>query len=211
MKPADAYALWSEQYDTDENKTRDLEALSLRETLNAYSFKNCLEIGCGTGKNTEFLVNRANKVTAADLSPEMLQKAKEKNIVGNVEFIEFDAKGDWNFVAQKFDLITFSLVLEHIEDIGHVFAKASSVVAPGGYVYIGELHPFKQYAGTKARFVNGEETKIVECYNHNVSDFTTAATANNFEIVFLNEYFDDGDRKGIPRILTLLLKNNSKS
>lgn len=211
MKPEDAYALWAEQYDSNNNRTRDLEAVSIRETLNSYSFENCLEIGCGTGKNTEFLVVRADKVTAADLSEEMLQKAREKKIKGIAEFLKFDAKSEWNFGMQKFDLITFSLVLEHFEDLMPVFANAASVISRGGYVYIGELHPFKQYAGTKARFDNGGETKIVECYVHNVSDFTTAAAANNFEIVLLNEYFDDGNRNGIPRILTLLLRHNANS
>ena len=45
-----AYNLWADQYDTNHNKTRDLEAISLRETLADLKFDNCLEIGCGTGK-----------------------------------------------------------------------------------------------------------------------------------------------------------------
>lgn len=47
-----AYNSWAQQYDSNENKTRDLEARSLRETLAPLTFEHCLEIGCGTGKNT---------------------------------------------------------------------------------------------------------------------------------------------------------------
>lgn len=208
MKPSDAYRLWAESYDLNENRTRDLEAVSIRNTLNKFRFDNCLEIGCGTGKNTPFLAEIAKEVTAADLSEKMLQKAEEKNISGNVGFMQFDAKGAWNFGGRKFDLITFSLVLEHIEDLDSVFAKAASVIAPGGYVYVGELHPFKQYTGTKARFESEEGTRVVECFDHHISDFTSAASANNFDIVMLNEYFDEEDRSGIPRIITILFRNN---
>jgi hypothetical protein len=52
MSVRKAYDTWSSSYDTDENKTRDLEAIALRTMLEAIPFENCLEIGCGTGKNT---------------------------------------------------------------------------------------------------------------------------------------------------------------
>ena len=51
MDIANAYNSWSSQYDTNDNKTRDLEALSLQKILQGKSFKHCLEIGCGTGHN----------------------------------------------------------------------------------------------------------------------------------------------------------------
>ncbi len=209
MKPNEAYGLWAEIYDSNENSTRDLEAVSLRNTLDQFRFENCLEIGCGTGKNTAFLTEIAKRVIAADLTEQMLQKAREKNISRNAEFMLFDARGEWIFKGPKFDLITFSLVLEHIEDLDAVFAKAATFIAPGGYVYVGELHPFKQYTGTKARFESREGTRIVECYDHNISDFTSAASSNNFDIVMINEYFDEANRRGIPRILTILFKNSS--
>jgi ubiquinone/menaquinone biosynthesis C-methylase UbiE len=52
-----AYDNWSSQYDNNDNKTRDLEARALQETLAGIQFTNCLEIGCGTGKNTAWLLN----------------------------------------------------------------------------------------------------------------------------------------------------------
>jgi ubiquinone/menaquinone biosynthesis C-methylase UbiE len=78
MDVKQAYNIWADQYDTNHNKTRDLEAISLRNTLANVQFDNCLEIGCGTGKNTEWLIVKANQVTAVDFSEEMLSKAKEK-------------------------------------------------------------------------------------------------------------------------------------
>ena len=213
MNIKQAYNSWAEQYDSNQNKTRDLEAISLRTTLAGYSFDTCLEIGCGTGKNTEWLLTKAKQITAVDLSDEMLAKAKEKETLrqaqdksDKVQFCQADITEDWAFANKQYDLVTFSLMLEHIEDLEAIFKKASRVVSPGGFVYVGELHPFKQYSGTKARFDTEEGQQIVTCFNHHISDFTQAAKNNGFEIVEVQEYFDDNDRTGIPRILTLLLK-----
>jgi hypothetical protein len=64
------------------------------------------------------------------------------------------------------------------------------------------------YAGTKARFETGEGTQIVECYNHNVSDFIQAGKKHGLSVIDLNEYFDEDDRNSIPRILTILFRKN---
>ncbi len=45
-------------------------------------------------------------------------------------------------------------------------------------MYIGELHPFKQYAGSKARFNTEAGEQVVNCYNHHITDFTDAAIQN---------------------------------
>lgn len=210
MDVRQAYNIWAEQYDSNSNKTRDLESHSLKSQLTNLKFSRCLEIGCGTGKNTGYLLERAEHVTAVDLSEEMLAKAKQKIKSERVQFIQADINTDWSFITMHYDLVTFSLVLEHIENLSDVFKKVSTVISTGGYVYIGELHPFKQYTGTKARFETENGLQIVTCFNHHVSDFVFAAKENGFEVRDLTEYFDDGDRSNIPRILTLLLQNNNR-
>jgi ubiquinone/menaquinone biosynthesis C-methylase UbiE len=206
MSVQKAYDNWSGQYDTNINKTRDLEAMALRETLSGIAFNNCLEIGCGTGKNTEWLLTKAKNITAVDLSTEMLAKAKEKINSGKVNFIQADILQDWNFTDKKYELVSFSLVLEHIENLEPVFNKISKIIAAGGYVYIGELHPFKQYVGSKARFTTDEGEQVVSCFNHHLSDFIQAAKKYDFSVVAIHEYFDDDNHTTIPRILCMVLK-----
>ncbi|MEO7924324.1 MAG: class I SAM-dependent methyltransferase [Chitinophagaceae bacterium] len=206
MNTREAYNQWALQYDSNENKTRDLEAIALRETLSNLPFDSYLEIGCGTGKNTEWLVQKAKKVTAIDLSTEMLAKAKQKIHSDRVEFKQADITTEWEFTDQLYDLVGFSLVLEHIEELGPVFKKTVAVLNPGGYVYIGELHPFKQYAGSKARFETAEGEQVVPCFNHHVTDFINAAKQAGLSLVDIKEYFDDPDRNTLPRILVLLFR-----
>lgn len=205
MNVRQAYDQWATQYDTNQNKTRDLEAFSLRQTLHDRHFGRILEIGCGTGKNTAWLQTICDELLAIDLSEEMLAIAKTKVLSDKVTFLQADITANWDFAENSFDLVTFSLVLEHINDLEPIFQKVAKVLNPGGRVYIGELHPFKQYSGSKARFDTEHGTQIVPCFNHHVSDFTTAAKKAAFEVEILNEYFDDNDRQSIPRLLALLL------
>ncbi len=206
MKINEAYNIWAEQYDSNDNKTRDLEGLALREVLAKINFENCLEVGCGTGKNTKWLVENCKEVIAIDFSEKMLQKAKEKVKSEKVTFHQADILQNWTFAKKQFDLIVFSLVLEHIENLEGIFKKAANTITNGGYVYIGELHPLKQYSGSKARFETENGLQVLTCNDHHVSDFTNAAKNAGFEVIAINEYFDEGDRKQLPRILSLLFE-----
>lgn len=208
MNVQSAYKAWSEVYDTNENKTRDLEGVSVIETLSDVQFDSCLEIGCGTGKNTVWLASKAQQITAVDLTQEMIEKAKLKVQTPNVSFKIADILEDWNFASQQYDLATFSLVLEHIENLDLIFQKLKGVIKNNGYVYISELHPFKQYAGSKARFDIGNGEQFLDCFIHHVSDFTNSASKHGFKILLIKEYFDDNDKSTIPRLLTLLFQKH---
>ena len=207
MDTRTAYNNWASQYDTNVNATRDLEAKALRDITAAAPFDKVLEIGCGTGKNTVWYAEKAKQVTAIDLSDEMLARAKQKITAAHVEFKQADITQSWaTFADGPFNLVSFSLVLEHIDNLDHIFEQVAASLGTGGYVYIGELHPFKQYTGTKARFETTEGLQIVECFNHHITDFTGDAKKHGLEIVKIEEYFDNNDRNNLPRILALLLK-----
>lgn len=207
MNVEQAYNSWAVQYDTNDNKTRDLEAIALREMLDPIAFERCLEIGCGTGKNTLWLAEKATELTAIDLSEAMLEKARGKITAPQVSFQQADITGDWYFAKEKvYQLISFSLVLEHLQDLAMVFKKAAACLDEKGYIYIGELHPFKQYTGSKARFDTAAGRQILTCFDHHVSDFIQSARPFGLEVCNLQEYFDKEEKQGLPRILAILLQ-----
>ena len=206
MNNQKAYDVWSSNYDTVKNSTRDIEAIALRKSLKSEELFDILEIGCGTGKNTEWLISKAKLLIGADFSEEMLAQAKQKISSNNVEFRHMDLREEWQFSDNQFDLITCSLALEHIEKIDFIFSEAQRVLRKEGQFYIGELHPFKQYTGTKARFEIDNDTFELECFVHNVSDFFEIAKNNNFDCIELKEWFDDDDKTQIPRLLTMIFQ-----
>lgn len=207
MKIEDSYNAWAKSYDSVENKTRDLEAIVLRETFLNPHYGNILELGCGTGKNTGWLSKKADFVTALDFSSEMIAKAQAKIEAENVTFSQTDITEQWPVKSGWSNLITCSLVLEHIDDLRFIFKEASRVLKRRGKFYICELHPWKQYQGKQARFETEEGTNTLEVFVHHISDYLNAAKAEGFHLLDLNEWFDDPQNKKFPRLISLVFES----
>ena len=199
-----AYNEWSDSYDADKNLTRDLDQQVTREALANLHFNSILEIGCGTGKNTAFLAQIGDSVHALDFSQGMIEKAKEKVHAQNVRFSVADITKKWPGNDGEFDLVVCNLVLEHIADLAFIFSEAARVLQNKGSFFINELHPFKQYEGSKARFYREDETIEVDAFVHHISEFTNAATANGLTLVKLNEYWHEDDQNKPPRLISFL-------
>jgi ubiquinone/menaquinone biosynthesis C-methylase UbiE len=135
----------------------------------------------------------------------MLKAAKDRIRKGNVDFLTADITKPWVFNDEKVDLITCSLILEHIENLDFIFQQASLHLKNKGFFYIGELHPFKQYEGSKARFETSSGLVILQCFTHHISEYMNAAHKNEFCCVSLTEWFDD-DTKSIPRVVAFLFQ-----
>jgi malonyl-CoA O-methyltransferase len=203
MDIQNAYNEWSETYDDDENRTRDLDGDVIRSRLGDLHFERILEIGCGTGKNTSFLARIGQSVQAVDFSPGMIARAREKVLAENVRFSLMDITKPWDFEEESFDLVVCDLVLEHIQDLSHVFVEAARTLRPGGHFFVDELHPFRQYEGTKARFYRSEEKIEVDAFIHHISDFLKAAAESRLSLARLEEFWHETDENKPPRILSL--------
>ncbi len=206
MDNQQAYNTWANQYDTNNNKTRDLEAMALRTVLDGQTFGDILEVGCGTGKNTDWYQHRCNSLLGLDFSEEMLVKAQSKITTPHIRFQWADITQPWDVPEQAFDLVSFSLVLEHIENLDHIFREVARVLRPSGRCYVGEFHPFKQYMGSKARFEqeNGD-TFLLECYTHHTSEYYNAAKKHGLTCIDLREWADsEGEHAGVPRVLSMV-------
>lgn len=198
------YDEWAATYDEVVNPTRDLEKKACEAVLGELFFEAVIELGGGTGKNTAWLAQRAGRLISVDFSPEMQAAARRKVINPNVEFRIGDVRGEWEF-AEPADLITCSLILEHVEDLEHVFEQAAKTLNSNGRFYICELHPFKQYTGSKARYETANGLKVLECFRHHVTDYTNAATSNGLAIERMDEWFDSDEREAeMPRLISFL-------
>ena len=204
-----AYNSWADQYDTNNNKTRDLDALATIEVLSNYGFKNVLELGCGTGKNTHWLLNKAERILGLDFSSEMLNIAKEKITDGKVEFQKADLNQEWKVENQFADLVTSSLTLEHIHDLNHIFGQAFNKLKVNGLFFICELHPFKQYVGSKAKYESENGIEELTVFTHHISDYIENAEGNGFELLEVKEWFDEKPEKDIPRLISFVFKKKN--
>lgn len=206
MSVEEDYNKWAQQYDSNVNPTRDLDHKATVETLNKYSFSTVVELGCGTGKNTAFLISKARTVVGLDFSEEMLAKARQKIHDPRARFRQADITQPWKIQDQAIDLVTANLVLEHLPDLNFVMQEAARKLNDTGLLFICELHPFKQYTGSKARFETENDVKELDCYVHHISEYLGAANEVGFQLVELREWFDDEARTGIPRLISFVFR-----
>jgi ubiquinone/menaquinone biosynthesis C-methylase UbiE len=68
--------------------------------------QNILEINCGTGTDAVWMAKQGYNVTATDVSPKMIEIAKNKSDSGNLTFLEVDINElPHHFKSEKFDFI----------------------------------------------------------------------------------------------------------
>lgn len=203
-----AYAAWAESYDTSENRTRDLDASILRTHELDVSGRDVLEIGCGTGKNTEWLASHAASVVGLDFSPEMLRRARARVDAPHVKFIEHDLQHAWPVDDESVNAVIGNLVLEHVSNISIVFHEAQRVLRPNGTLFLCELHPFRQRLGSQAQYTDPQTGKRhkVEAYPHDIAHYVNGGIDAGLKLVRVGEWWDEEDRARAapPRLFSVL-------
>jgi ubiquinone/menaquinone biosynthesis C-methylase UbiE len=206
---ASAYDRWAAQYDSDRNATRDLDADVVRRSPLDLAGRRVLELGCGTGKNSAWLAERAGELVALDFSPGMLDVARSRVRAPNVRFVQHDIRAPWPVDAGCVDVVIGNLVLEHVRDLAPLFAEAARVLSAGGQLFLCELHPYRQLRGGQAHFTDGatRETVPVTAFLHSTSEYVNGAIAAGFELRHLGEWLEPDAPEGAPpRLLSLLFE-----
>jgi ubiquinone/menaquinone biosynthesis C-methylase UbiE len=73
-----------------------------------------LDVGCGTGTFSRLLAQRSDRVLGLDLSPRMIEVARQRSrATPNVEFVVVDATA-WEFPAARFDCVASIATLHHL-------------------------------------------------------------------------------------------------
>lgn len=209
MNIHDAYTDWSVTYDSDRNLTRDLDQTVTRETLANRRYHSILEVGCGTGKNTFLLAQLGERVCALDLSVGMLKQAQRKIASDRVLFAVADLTKAWPCKTESVDLIVCNLVLEHVRDLSAIFSEAVRSLVTGGQFFISELHPFRQYQGTKANFQRGQQSIEIQAFVHHLSDFTDAAARNGLSMRSFREWWHEADQNKPPRLVSFTFEKRA--
>jgi len=97
---------------------------------------NVLELGCGTGYFTRELAVTGARITAIDISPDLLEVARAKCSCRNVQF-EVQNAYAMTFPNETFDSVVGSSVLHHLE-IEAALKEIRRVLKPGGSLYFTE-------------------------------------------------------------------------
>jgi phosphatidylethanolamine/phosphatidyl-N-methylethanolamine N-methyltransferase len=143
-----AYARWAPVYDLSFGKIADAGRIIAVDTINRRRGK-VLEVGVGTGISLP-RYRRHLRVSGIDLSPEMLDKARDRVTrlgLSNVdELVEMDA-GNLSFADETFDTVVAMYVMTVVPDPRKVMAELNRVCKPGGEVFI--VNHFSQERGVR--------------------------------------------------------------
>ena len=114
---------------------------------------NVLEVGPATGYITKALAERGCRVTALEIDPAAAESAgqfAERMIVGDIEQVDFEEL----FGDEKFDVVMYGDVLEHLVDPEGTLVKTKDILAPGGRV-VASI-PNVAHASVRLALLSGE-------------------------------------------------------
>ena len=135
-------AHWSDRYAEDPRFERRFHKITrLIEKVTTVPGR-ALDIGCGSGVFSRFLVGKSWDVTGIDISDDMIEAAKNYELrITNYESnrkIDFQNSSFESFqeVPNSFDLILSLSMLEYVEDDEAALDKAISLLKPGGILLL---------------------------------------------------------------------------
>ncbi|PMB53444.1 SAM-dependent methyltransferase [Fischerella thermalis CCMEE 5201] len=100
--------------------------------------KTVLDIGCGTGEFSRLLAQYADRVVAIDLSPNMIEVAKQRSSqYKNIDFEVADIL-QWNFTVDQFDAIASIATVHHLP-LENLLPCLKAGLKPGGRLVILDL------------------------------------------------------------------------
>lgn len=123
-----------------------------------------LDAGCGSGRVTELLLEKAAGVVGVDADPEMVAKARER-LQGRARILQRGL--EWMMFDEPFDAVFSNAVLHWIADHDKVFARCADALHPGGRLSIqcgghGNIAHVLEQAGVKEHhwnFATPEQTE----------------------------------------------------
>jgi SAM-dependent methyltransferase len=126
---------WSAKYAPDGRLTGRLTGFAAALHRHVPAAGHVLDLGCGTGELARASTAAGMRVTACDISAEMLRHAAGRDPSGAVDWVHLDPC--WRtlpFEPACFDAVVAASVLEYVDCPSAVLAECARVLRPGGVV-----------------------------------------------------------------------------
>ena len=182
----DGYAAWASVYDDDGNPLVALEGPAVRGWFGSLAGLRALDLGCGTGRHTEALLEAgARRVVALDVTPEMIARARVKLAGRPVDWVIYALENPLPFADATFDLAVLGLVAEHIVPLAATLGDVARVLTPGARCILSALHPDRTAEGQCARYIDPATglRRSIETHHRSTADYLAAARSAGLDLV----------------------------
>lgn len=178
----EGYTRWAPVYDGP-NPAIDHETPVVQSLLRAARPGVALDAACGTGRHAAFLAELGHDVIGVDLTPAMLDVAREK--VPGADF-RLGVLEALPVEDTSVDVVVCALALTHVVDLVPVMAEFARVLRPGGRIVLSDMHPVTNLFGGTANFRESADStsySYVQNRVHHVSDYLSAFRSAELEVV----------------------------
>lgn len=181
LSPARGYDEWAQTYDSTVAVGLDRPLLARIESIDWKGVRCAADFAVGTGRTGEWLRDAgASVVDGLDLSPEMLERARAKNIYRRLSAGDAAASG---LAARAYDLCVFVLADEHVAELRPIYREAARILAPNGAFLVIGYHPFFLLNGLITHFHRADgEAIAIESYVHLASEHFEAGRSAGFTL-----------------------------
>lgn len=107
--------------------------------------KTILDAACGPGKYAEILMDRGAAIVGFDISPQMVQFAKERNNNSGNFFVHDLTQPLTMLKSESFDIVLCALALHYLDDWTMTIQEFCRVLKPSGQLILSIEHPFFEY------------------------------------------------------------------
>jgi SAM-dependent methyltransferase len=176
------------------------ERPGLIELLPDPTEKRVLDVGCGSGPLSAWLVSRGAEVVGFDVSPSMVRAAQSRRLT-RATFRVADLAEPLDFLADaSIDVVVASLVFHYVRDWVEPLLELRRVLRPGGALVMSthhpaadadaELSPSGNYFETEVlhdRWVKGGREFEVRFWRRPLGDMFAAFDEAGFDVRRLSE------------------------
>lgn len=187
------YGEWVNTY---EDTVQDAMDIALLERLGQPDWaatRRAVDLGCGTGRTGAWLRrNGVRAIDGVDLTPQMLAMAADRGAHDRLVEADVTATG---LPDGGYDLLTASLIDEHLDDLGALYGEAHRLAAPRATFVLVAFHPhFIIHTGMPTHYTAADGQEVAIATNvHLVSHHVEAALAAGWQLAELREaVVDDG-------------------
>jgi SAM-dependent methyltransferase len=187
----DGYGDWSAHYEETVHDEMDIALLERVTTVRWDEVNDAVDLACGTGRIGAWMKARGVRdFDGIDLTPEMLDRARARNIYRSLEIADV---GDTGLPASSFDLVTQSLADEHLQSVTPLYNESARLLRPGGHFVIVGYHPYFLLSGQPTHYhrTTDDAPVTIRSYVHFFSDHVSAALGAGFTLVEMHERIVD--------------------